>query len=508
MKVLSAQQIREADAFTIKNEPVASIDLMERACVAFVDKYNKNLDLSWPIWIFCGIGNNGGDGLGIARLLHRNGCDVRVYIAGDRRKGSDDFQTNLKRIQGVIEVLAAEAAYKAEPPPKLVVIDALFGSGLNRPLTGDYPKLIEFLNKLAAFRLAVDVPSGLFCDQPQGTAVTLQADLTITFQVPKLAFLLPENHRAVGKWEVVDVGLSKEFIDNVSSNYFYQQVGDKELRLPSRDTFMHKGQAGRTLLLAGGKGKVGAAILSSKACMMAGAGLLTLHTPRCAVVSVHTSVPEAMIDEDHHTEHIADTLIDTSSFDCIAIGPGIGTHGDTKKALEHVLHASSSRPMVLDADALNILSEDNDLLKLVPANSILTPHPGEFKRLVGEWSNDYERLEKQVHLSQLNQLIIVLKGAHTSISTPDGKVFFNSTGNPGMATAGSGDVLTGVVAGLLSQGFSPEKSARLAVLIHGISGDLASERVGEYSLIASDIVNSLPLALIKMQNDDRLLKKG
>jgi ADP-dependent NAD(P)H-hydrate dehydratase / NAD(P)H-hydrate epimerase len=497
MKILSPQQIREADAYAIENEPIASVDLMERAGNAFVEEFEKHFFSDHIVWVFCGTGNNGGDGLVVARLLNDLRYEVKVWLAGSAEKGTEDFRVNLNRLTDAVSISKTSEIYASDIPGKLVIVDALFGSGLNRPVDGDYAKLIHFLNSIEANKVAIDIPSGLFCDRPQNGAVAVHADITITFQAPKLAFLLPENYPHVGEWKSVDIGLSAKFMKEVKCSYYYQQVGDGDLRLPSRPKFAHKGDAGRTLLIAGSKGKVGAAILSSKACMRAGAGLLTVHTSGCAVMPIHTAVPEAMVSEDSHSDHIIRMPDDLSNFDCVAIGPGIGTENATVLAFESLLKAVS-RPMVIDADALNILSRNPGLLELVPANSILTPHPGEFRRLVGDWDNDYERLNRQVELSKKHQLIVVLKGAYSSISTPSGEVYFNSTGNPGMATAGSGDVLTGIVAGLLSQAFSPTKSARLAVLLHGISGDLGAQYRGEYGLIASDIVDCLPEAFRKL----------
>ncbi|MEQ9374194.1 MAG: NAD(P)H-hydrate dehydratase [Imperialibacter sp.] len=497
MKILSPQQIREADAYTIENEPIASIDLMERASNAFVEEFEEHFFSDHVVWVFCGTGNNGGDGLAVARLLKDLKYEVKVWLAGSAEKGTEDFRVNLNRLTGAVSVAKASEIYAADIPDKLVIVDALFGSGLNRPVDGDYAKLIDFLNGIEVRKVAIDIPSGLFCDQPQNGAIAFHSDITITFQAPKLAFLLPENYLYVGEWKSVDIGLSAQFMMELECSYYYQQVGDEDLRLPNRARFAHKGDAGRTLLIAGSKGKVGAAILSSKACMRAGAGLLTVHAPGCAVTPMHTAVPEAMVSEDANNDHIARMPNDLSNFDCVAIGPGLGTHNVTVKAFESVLKIVS-KPMVIDADGLNILSQNPQLFKQVPANSILTPHPGEFRRLVGDWSNDYERLNKQIEFSKKHQLIVVLKGAYSSISTPGGEAYFNSTGNPGMATAGSGDVLTGIAGGLLSQGFSPTKSARLAVLLHGISGDLAVQSRGEYGLIASDIIDFLPAAFTKL----------
>ena len=499
MKVLSPQQIRDADAFTIKNEPIASIDLMERACKAFVSEFQKSINTDSPVWVVCGTGNNGGDGLGIARMLIEQGVQVEVWLSGYHENGSPDFKANLERLHTLQKTRDAATISTEKAPKNLVVVDALFGSGLSRPLEGQAVELVAFLNGLDCQRVAVDIPSGLFCDKPQNGFPAFKAHLTISFQAPKLAFLLPENYPYAGRWKIVDIGLSADYLAGVDTAYYYQKEGDADLLVPRRPVFAHKGDAGRVLLVSGSKGKVGAAILAASACMRAGAGLLTVHTPGCAVIPLHSSVPEAMVEEDPHYDFVTHLSPEgLQAYDTVAIGPGIGTHAATAGALANLLKAVSS-PVVMDADALNIISQNKALLASIPPNSVLTPHPGEFRRLVGSWANDYERLEKQIEFSKTHQLIVVLKGAFTSISTPAGEVFFNSTGNPGMATAGSGDVLTGMVSGFLSQGFSPIKSTRIAVFCHGLSGDLACERTGEYSLVASDIIDSLPIALRKMQ---------
>ncbi len=493
MKVLYAAQVRKADQYTIDNEPIASIDLMERACRAFVTEFVKRFDATYPVYVFCGIGNNGGDGLGIARLLLQEGYSVKVFVAGDKEKGSADFSKNYQRLK---QLGVTDGTWDNLPlPSDAVIVDALFGTGLSRPVEGKLAVLISELNALPAIRVAVDVPSGLFCDKPQGTAPAIQAHLTISFQTPKLAFFMPENYRWLGEWKIVDIGLSTDFISSLNTPYHYQLAGEPGLKLPHRAKFMHKGDAGRVLIIGGSKGKVGAIILTARACLRTGAGLVTVHAPGCATLPLHASLPESMIEVDEGEDIV--TSVPTTQLDkysAIALGPGLGTDEKTAATFRQLL-PSLARPAVLDADALNILSEHPDWLNLVPANSIITPHPIEFKRLAGGWSNDYERLEKQIEFAKAHTLITIVKGAHTTICTPAGEVYFNSTGNPGMAKGGSGDVLTGIIAAFLAQGFSAERSARMGVFFHGLAGDIAKETKGEYGIIASDIIESLPPAL-------------
>lgn len=501
MKVLLSGQVKAADRYTIENEPIASVDLMERACHAFVGELERHFGPERPVWIFCGTGNNGGDGLGIARLLLNKKYSVRILTVGNVEKGSADFRTNYERAKTLTTVEQADAGFAEQPPAGAFIIDALFGTGLSRPAEGAYAAVIKQLNSYRLPIVAVDVPTGLFCEQPQGTAPAIEAQLTISFQAPKLAFFMPENFRYTGEWRIADIGLSKSFLAALSTPYHYQLACDPGLNLPPRPKFMHKGMAGRVLLAGGSRGKVGAILLAARACLRAGGGLVTVHGPGCVAGPLHASSPEAMMQADDNDNVV--TQIPTeglSAYDAVGAGPGLGLAERSGWAF-HELIANCSRPMVLDADALNLLAQNPRWLKEVPKGSILTPHTGEFKRLAGEWANDYERLKKQQGFAKAYGLIVVVKGAYTTICTPEGQVYFNSTGNPGMASGGSGDVLTGVVAALLGQGLEPERAARLGVWLHGLAGDLAAREKGEYGLIASDIVEKLPEAFDAVVTD-------
>jgi len=451
-RILSAAQIREWDAYTIANEPISPEGLMERASNAFVSWFVPRYNTGEKIGIVCGKGNNGGDGLVIARLLSDRHYDVSIL-----------------RLD--------EADYNSFT----VLIDAIFGSGLSRPVDGIYAIAIQKINSSPAIKISVDVPSGLRLDEPSDGDI-VRADHTITFQVPKLALMMPENAEYVGEWHVVAIGLKKDFVVE-SKNFYVDQVPIK-----SRKKFSHKGDYGRALIVAGSLGKMGACILATRATLRSGAGLVTAHVPKCGYTIIQASVPEAMASVDKTDDYFSDAG-DVSNYDVIGIGPGIGVTASTVNGLRKILQAG--KPMVIDADGLNILSSSRDLMQLVPAGSILTPHPGEFKRLVGEWKDDFERLKLQKELASQTRCIVVLKGAHTSIATPSGEVFFNSTGNPGMAKGGSGDVLTGVLTGLLSQSYSAQEAAIIGVFKHGLAGDLAAASIGQNSLLAGDIVDFL-----------------
>jgi ADP-dependent NAD(P)H-hydrate dehydratase / NAD(P)H-hydrate epimerase len=412
-------------------------------------------------------------------------------------KNSDDFIKNLALLNGQADVL--EITSEADQGlfnDRHILIDAIFGSGLSREAEGLQAQAIRCMNSTKTIRIAVDMPSGLFADRHSQGTIT-KANVTISFQLPKLAFLLPENYSFVGEWETIDIGLSRAFLENVDvSNYYLTRKGIKK-KLKARAKFDHKGDHGKALLVAGGFGKMGAAVLSTRAALRSGVGLMTVHVPKSGYTILQTAVPEAMVDVDSNEWFLTEVKA-TEGYAVIGIGPGIGQEAKTSEAFHLLLQLG--KPMVLDADALNILAKNSSWLDKLPANSILSPHPKEFERLVGNWSNDFERLEKQKHLATRTKAVIILKGAHTSIATPAGDVFFNATGNPGMATGGSGDVLTGILTGLLAQGYSAEDSAILGVYLHGLAGDLAYQEKGLYSLIASDLVDQIPHAFRKISS--------
>jgi NAD(P)H-hydrate epimerase len=492
LKVLSARQIKELDAYTIANEPIASIDLMERACRAFTSWFTPRYDTDRPIAIFCGYGNNGGDGLGIARWLAQWNYKVSVFLVGDEKSASADFITNKQRLHRIIDPVNITSVQDLPAfTNKQIIIDAVFGSGLSRPIDGVAVQVIEILNTTSTERISVDIPSGLFADSPP-TGVVFYAHHTISFQLPKLSFFLPENEKYVGKWHLVNIGLHKEFLKSAATDYYYLQKKDIRDIRKKRSAFSHKGDYGRALLIAGSYGKTGAAVLAARAAMRSGLGLLTVHSPRCSHYILQTSVPEAMFEVNEGEKNLSGSLI-VSNIQAVGIGPGMGTSEETSRALADLL-PTLSLPVVLDADALNIISQHPELLQVVPAGSVLTPHPKEFERLAGGWQNDFERLSKQIQLAKSSGCYVVLKGAFTSIATPQGKVYFNSTGNPGMATGGSGDVLAGLLTGLLAQGYEAEDACLLGVFLHGLAGDLAAEKLGQEALIASDIIQYIPSA--------------
>ncbi len=493
MKILSAVQIKAWDQYTINNEPISSLDLMERASMVFTNWFTQIYDYkNCNIHIFCGPGNNGGDGLAIARLLHHSFYNVHVYLCHIGKDKSVDFEKNLSRLPRHNAIAITEINEGNSLPSfskNDIIIDGIFGSGLNRPIDGYWNQLIEHLNQQNSTRVAIDIPSGLFADQ-HTVGLIFQAHRTLCFEGPKLSFLFPENESKLGTWNFESIGLMSSFLEKTSVDNYYIDLNFAKAFYKKRNKFDHKGSYGHALLVAGSYGMIGAALLSTKAALRTGAGLVTLHTPKVAYPIVQSNIPEAIVQLDPEEFYISE-IIDSSKHKAIGIGPGIGNNSLTVNALMLFLKSHTSA-LVLDADALNIIATNQNLYALIPKESILTPHPKEFERLFGKSENDFKRNELQRTKAVELGVYIVLKGAHTCIACPDGSCYFNSTGNPGMATAGSGDVLTGMITGLLAQGYSPKESAILGVFLHGLSGDLGLEKVGsEEALIASDIIESI-----------------
>ena len=490
MKILSPAQIRALDAYTIKNEPIKSIDLMERAALAFVKWFIQQFPDTerMPIKIFCGTGNNGGDGLAVARLLNRKFYGVEVYVCNISSKRSEDFEKNLKRIprrRGLpvftIEEGNALPLFEAEA----ILIDAIFGSGLNRPINGYWATLIERINTLPNTVVSIDIPSGLYAHQVT-EGISINADYTLSFELPKLAFFFPENQDRVGQCFIQPIGLHPTFIEKTNTPYHLVNKKLAKSLLKKRQKFDHKGTYGHALLIMGSHGKIGAAVLATNSCLRSGAGLVSVHSPKCGYSILQISCPEAMVSLDQNDYNIS-SIPDLSPFRAIGIGCGLDQKEVTKQALFELIEKTTI-PLVIDADALNILVRFPSQLHKIPPNSILTPHPKEFERLFGKTDNDFERNALQVKKAKELQSIIILKGANTCIATPDENCYFNATGNPGMATGGSGDVLTGLLTGLIAQGYSSKDASILGVYLHGLAGDLAAEELSQAALIAGDLI--------------------
>jgi NAD(P)H-hydrate epimerase len=494
MKLFSTRQIAEIDRFTIQNEPVADIDLMERAAHRITGWLIKHFTAERKMIFFAGPGNNGGDALAVARQLADLSfqCDVYLLDFGKELKGSpainwrrleEQGAVKLFRIRGISEFPVTEHSD--------IILDGMFGSGLTRPLEGLAGEVTRKINALSNIVVSIDIPSGLMGEDnlSNDPDSIIKADYTLTFQFPKVSFLLAGNEIYTGKWEVLPIGLHPQGIENTPSEIFFTEKEDIQSIIKERPKFAHKGDFGHALLIAGSYGKTGAAVLSSKACLRAGAGLLTTHIPGAGYQIIQSSVPEVMVSIDPD-KMIFSELPDPDRFTVIGAGPGLGTDNITKRAFYQLI-TRVEFPLVIDADGLNILSEEKQWLSELPENSILTPHPGEFARLAGETPDSFARITRQCQFAQEYNVFVVLKGAYTSIATPRGRLFFNSTGNPGMATAGSGDVLTGIILGLLAQKFSPQDAAVAGVYLHGLAGDIAVRSKSEMSLIAGDITDCL-----------------
>ena len=505
MKVFSAGQIRKWDNFTIAQEPVASIDLMERAATACCKwLIGKNFGLKHFL-LFCGKGNNGGDGLALARLLISHKCRVTVYILEYGNIGTSDFQTNLERLHPIsrdIHYLQSPEFFPTVPDLVLeeaVIVDAIIGTGLNKPLQGITAALAEHINRLKAQVISIDMPTGLYSDSSSKGNVVVKATQTLSFQSQKLAFLLPENEPFIGEVHILDIGLHENFEAAETAPFeIIDRAAVRAIYKP-RKKFSHKGSYGHAALVSGSRGMMGAAILSSRACLHSGIGKLTCYIPACGYEVLQTTVPEAMCRTSGDDYIIA--IPGLGAYEAVGIGPGIGRVPSNVQLLKDIFK-SVKQPMLIDADALNIIGENMELLKLVPPQSILTPHPKEFERLFGAVNNDFERIHLALQKSKEYNIHILLKGHYSFISMPPSaqpdllslKGYFNPTGNPGMAKAGSGDVLSGIITALLGQGYSPLQSCVLGTWLHGMAGDIASEKFTQEAMVAGDIIACLPYA--------------
>lgn len=491
MKILSPQQIHEWDAFTIANEAIASIDLMERAAEACTEYLFQKDYFNKQFKIFCGKGNNGGDGLAIARMLINKSIDVNVYIIEFGAVGTEDFQANLQKLHELttnIHFIQSKEFFP-EINKDDVVIDALYGSGLNRPLKDLSADLVEFINQSSANIISIDVPSGLFIDKSSVDNAIIKANTTLTFQCLKLCFLVAENADYFGDVKVLDIGLHPQFLQTIDSPLELIEHPNIQNIYKPRKAFSHKGTYGHALIIAGNKGKMGAAVMAADACLRTGAGLTTVNVPEAYFNIIHTKLPEAMCDAREEIFHF-------EKINAVGMGPGLGIKPQTTEMLQKLLHEFKN-PAVIDADALNIISQNKYLINEIKEDSVLTPHPKEFERLFGETNNDFDRIQLALERSTKYNFIIVLKGKYTLIAK-QGKGWFNTTGNAGLAKGGSGDILLGIITALIAQKYSPIDAALLGVYIHGLAADLALEYQSMESLCATDVVRYIGSAFKKI----------
>lgn len=499
MKIFNSNTIHEIDRATCEAQGITSVDLMERAAEAVACEIISLFLPSRRFVIVAGPGNNGGDALAVARRLIEQGYrHVEVFLFNVTGSLSSDCLAQRDKLLHIEEVDFTEVTKTFSPPfldSSCVVVDGLFGSGLSRPLQGGFKGLARYINESGAFVVSIDVPSGL-AGEWNGSAPRrdmVRANLTLTFQLPRLSFFFEENAEVLGEWKLIDIDLDKGVIKKIPSEFMLIEKRSVRPLLRPRQPFTGKRDYGSALLFAGSLGMMGAAVLSARAVLKCGAGLATVHTAKCGMPVIQTAVPEAMFEPDRNEKVIADMPVH-HAHSVVAVGPGIGTADVTAAALEQLLKTASA-PLVLDADALNCIARRPALLQMLPAKTVITPHIGEFDRLFGEQTDSESRLRKAVEVAKYYNIVIVLKGHHTAIVRPTGTVYFNTTGNPGMATAGAGDVLTGVIAAFIAQGYMPEHAATIGVFIHGLAGDIAAEEIGEYGMTAGDIADRLGRAI-------------
>ena len=478
---------------------------MERAAKTITRAIMDEWTDRTPMVIFAGPGNNGGDALAVARLLAEENYKVSVYLFNIHNKLSDDCAANKQRLIDSKRVgHFTEVTLNFDPPElteDMVVIDGLFGSGLNKPLIGGFASLVKYINQCPAKVVSIDIPSGLMCEDNTYNIHSniIRADLTLTLQQKKLSMMMADCQKYIGRLRVLDIRLSKEYIDKTEANCRILEEQDVRRLLMPRDDFAHKGAMGNALIIAGSYGMAGAAVLATKACLRSGVGKVTVHTPRRNYLAMQTAVPEAVMQMDHEETYFSES-VDSTDFDALGIGPGLGLVENTAIALIGQIRRTSC-PIVADADALNILANHQAWMQQLPSGIIMTPHPKEFDRMAGSTSNnDYERLIRAQQMAEHIKGYIILKGHHSALCMPDGHIVFNATGNSGMATAGSGDVLTGILTALLARGYDKGTACQLGMYLHGLAGDLAAKEVGKESLVASDIIQFLPKAFLKLED--------
>ena len=489
MKLLNTQQIREADAFTLEQEGISSHTLMERATHCCTEWMLNHLGYMRKFVAVCGPGNNGGDGLAIARQLIERGIEVEVLLLKSDNYSADNIANQKALVpKGIPLHTLDENTVQNRIDSDVVWIDALWGNGARAITNKNLCGIVDALNSARGMRISIDLPSGLQSDSiPEPKSSIVKAHITLCFHKPRLSFFFEESAPFLGHWEVLDIGLKEP--DSLSANCNYTTHDDAKSLFRKRSAFSHKGTFGHALVAGGSLGKSGAVILAAKAALRSGAGKVTAFVPQCAVAPLQSALAEAMCLAANNELYLSG-MLNPEHFDAIAFGMGAGTHDETARLLK-VLIQSTPVPLVLDADALNILAEEKTWLAFLPARTILTPHPGELDRLCGKASNSFERWQNAQNLALKTGCIVVLKGAYTRICLPDGHTLFNSSGNAGMATAGAGDVLSGVIAALLASGYSALHAAVLGVFAHGMAGDIAATHKGETALIAGDIVEAL-----------------
>lgn len=497
MKILTASQIKEVDAKTISYNQISSLQLMKQAANAFFEWFTAHYpDKNSSVSVFSGVGNNGGDGLVVARLLHKSGYRVKVFIVEYSQNYSDDCAHNYWRAKA--ENVPIKKINSLEDVPQHIdtniIIDAIFGTGLNREITGISRQVIGKINNFTGVIISIDIPSGLSMDKP--TSFAVEATETVTLQIPKLTLYLPDNEIFAGNIHLVNIGLSEKAIDEAETSVYYVTKDEIKKLLKPLKKFTHKGTQGHSLIIGGSIGKMGSVCLASKGALKSGCGLVTAFVPKCGTTVIQSNFPEAMVIEDYNDTHITEMDYDIQP-NAIGVGVGLSSLPETQDAFHRFLQ-QNKLPLVIDADGLNILSKNKNWLELLPPKTILTPHPKELSRLIGTWSEDYDKISKVRAFAKKYNLIIVVKGANSLVVDAD-NIYVNSSGTPALATAGSGDVLTGIITGLLAQGYEPLQAAKIGVFLHGLTADITRNTIHPRSFIASDIIENIGNAYFEIE---------
>ncbi|MDE7410843.1 MAG: NAD(P)H-hydrate dehydratase [Paramuribaculum sp.] len=503
MKLFSIEDIKAIERATLQQEGVTFHSLVMQMAASAATEIASRWRPSIRTIIFAGHESCGAVGLALAGMLMERGFNPSIYLFNI---GMRSINEECKRCRDLLRSKFPDAALievvdKVNLPELKsddLVIDALFGSELREPLVGGFTSLVRYINDAGATVVSIDVPSGMLGDWNHGVLPrdTVQASLTLSRQFPRLPFFFSELAERVGEWKVIDAGMNGEASANRVSAYYLIEKDEVRSLLRKRNAFSSKADYGTALLAAGSYGMTGAAVLACNGALRAGAGKVIVRSPRCSVNVLQAAVPEAMVNADDAERNIMDFRVNVK-YTAMGVGPGIGVNESTIDALELLLK-HTTHPLVLDADALNCIAQRPALLSHIPMLSVLTPHSGEFDRLFGEHSSSESRLLKAVDVSRRYRLLILLKGHYTTLVRPDGKIYINSSGTPGMATPGSGDVLTGVITSLMAQGYKPEVAALIGAFVHGKAGELAVERHGEYGVLASDIAANIGTAIRKI----------
>lgn len=498
MKILTAKQMALIDEATIKEQSLTSFELMDRAARSLSWALTAKYSIAGQSFvIFCGKGNNGGDGLLLAHYLNQQGAIVLVYLLDSENYSKDNLLAQQQVPKSILRRFSLGDEFKF--PEGTILIDGLFGYGLNRCLDSEWAKVIDQINSSQRKVIAIDIPSGLLADMPTPkNAPIVRAELVLTFQCLKMALLMPENREYTADFEILDIQLSETAMDGMDATPIFITADLIRPFYKRRQKFDHKGTFGHSLIAGGGYGKMGSVQLALKAALRSGSGLLTAFVPSCGYEIIQTAVPEAMVITDDGVREIS-SFPDLGKYQALGIGIGMGTSEATTVAFSALLRTAEGKGVVLDADALNILAANPELLPLLPKMSILTPHPKELERILGSWDDDWEKMMKAQQFAIKYTAYVLIKGANSAIVTPDGKLYFNSSGNVGMATGGSGDVLTGILTALCGQGYTAEESLIMGVFLHGRATDIAVNDIGQYSLIASDIVAYLDKAFLEFE---------